>query len=369
MQCPAFWSCVPLMQVSGPFEQYEEILARSKSYPLSIRMDPWGRPINSRYYHHSQKVELLRTQAYRIRQLHIKADATFLQQYQVLLLENTPRLESLDICPKVLGSRPLDQDRERLLQSPFVAHRVLTSQTIPSLRHLALTTSLVSPDWRVVSPSSLSVRDLTSLRLGFPPRVSAPPYPLLLNTLRASPHLQDIWLNGCITDTIAPFESSATLQVHRVDLPCLASIRIQDHVPLMVSFLSYLMLPLESKIDLHDSRPSEHFVDLSVEDRYNHIRDLFRYCSLETHGGQTAIARRYEGMSLCVDRGKRTELRLFNTTGPNAHARKHWRPRSDPELEDTSTSFVLKLTGNRYNAAIMEQIDQSLQKLEITYNN
>lgn len=399
MQCPAYWACPPLTHVKGPVSRLEEMLARSQDYPISIRMDIVCTPspaqptpnailapnalITNDHNSDSERIgtgpmlSLLQAEVYRIRELHLKSEIFEIDRFQCLLAEDTPVLESLDIRL----TRPTSSQFEPIMfeapgmQSRFTLDYVLNTHTMPSLRYLRLNYRVHPINWTTAPPSSrsyLSTQNLTTLILSTDSksRDAAPPWALLPDIIRASaPHLQTLHLSDCIANNIRAFraEVPTTPARHKIHLPCLTSIKIQERLFPLVSFLSWIILPLHG-LDIDLSVVGRLEDSISLRDPSTYIRDLLLCCGLKSQspmgevqvqriglGGDASLSvRRYEVMNLVIDRADTVHLRLFDRVNADACS-----PNADfgTHSSHDKTSLSLKFFNVRHTTSLVQHLD------------
>jgi hypothetical protein len=310
MQCPAFWSCLPFQA-----EHLEEMLARSRRYPLSIRVD-----ISAKGGYPSWEILSRAPQPPRIRQLHLKGVATQLQRVLRPFPAEAPFLQSLYLVSN--GDS----------RSPLPDH--LFSAAKPSLKHLWL--HGCNLNWDVISAAPyLTIGNLTTLKLTFFKDRHCPPYLLLLDILRLCPQLEVLRLSSSLKTDILPFSGDPSEDM--IPLHHLTHYSVSDELSRIVHFLSHLLIPQEATATLYDE--GAHSEGQPLEQISDEYQNLFCYCGLSRKEDQR---QQFESAEICIQPGHYTELQLYkpNSTTHSIARQSNCYPSFDLTTSEDSGPFI-----------------------------
>lgn len=220
LHTPRFWSSLPI-STSLDFPQ---MLERSKDAPMIVRTS--GRVAQDRESYFNAFRAMLEPE--RLQEFHVEAYSPDLESY----LEHFPQGPTPQLHSMILVAFPQPPDNVQ----GFIPSHVLAAVK-PALRYLQLQNCRIPWDSipMVDGRSPFSNLITLSLRLS-----SRPPFQLLFDTLRSSPHLQELRIDRSMpTDTplYDPFTS------HRIALRHLRLCSLIDHFPHLSAFYPWLDLP------------------------------------------------------------------------------------------------------------------------------
>jgi hypothetical protein len=307
LECPSFWSCIPITQNL----HLAAMLSRSKQHPLSIRADISNITLHTRDCVNPAVLHVL-YQPFRLSELHLKGETSYLEKYLAQFPMDAPVLRSL-IITREIGTYSKPRLPAHILLSPKL-----------SLRYLELTRCNV--EWGTMSQPTLPIKNLITLVLKDLER--PPPYPLLLNLLVFSPRLEELELHSVVTPDL-PVLSSEHQDI--IGLTQLKEYRVSDSLSRILALWSHLYIPRKAVLNIEATSTPADQKKLSAQ-----IETLLRVCTiLKKHRPR----RSFQSLHLAAT-SSYTDLRLFD--GPWVAGFHPGRTPAQIVVRGSSGSFVLK---------------------------
>ena len=238
--CPEYWAGVPF----SSSRNYVQMLARSRSAPLRVRIDVNGSHLTRPRL---SGVMPLQSDANRLAELHVRLDeARFALFMQYFPHAEAPALRSLNLaCQK--GFRPATIDQAaQYYQIPL---HVFTCAK-PRLRELRLYSCSVP--WDSIQLTKSFPKTLHTLHLGH----TTPTSELLFDALKASPGLRDLRL-------IRALDPRGTFRSEKIPLLHLERCRVEDDTGPFTQFYSTISHPPSTMVSIDVGlRTSDSFLAL-----------------------------------------------------------------------------------------------------------
>ncbi|TFL02146.1 hypothetical protein BDV98DRAFT_52726 [Pterulicium gracile] len=229
MGCPEYWAGVPF----SSSRNYSQMLARSRSAPLRIRIDVNGSHLTRPRLSGGMP---LQSDANRLAELHVRLDeARFALFMQYFPHDEAPALRSLNLaCQKGFRPATIDQAAQHY-QIPL---HVFTCAK-PRLRELRLYSCSVP--WDSIQLTKSFPKNLHTLHLG---HTAGPTSELLCDALKASPGLRDLRL-------IRSLDPRGTLyRAEKIQLGHLERCRVEDDTGPFAQFYSSISHPKSTIVSI-----------------------------------------------------------------------------------------------------------------------
>lgn len=249
LKTPTFWPCIPF----DVCKHLPEILARSKSHPLSVR---FNQSTKGRHAPHQARTSGSST----IRDcLPVTFDAGRLAEFH-LSGNNLPE-EWWKQLPQTTDSL-LHTLNIQFSYPTSVLIYVLGSAAMPRLRHLELAKAQF--DWRKLAGSNTGITNLITLSLDS--LTPVPPGMLLWDIITSSPNLEQLMIRSALPEN---FQPPAIKPAQRIRFPLLWDVNLKATFKTCVSLLLAFGSPKNSYIYLETTDVHTKLEEVNRDDLAN----------------------------------------------------------------------------------------------------